>query len=113
MEGLCLRAFDNRRNICVVYNGKKTWLAVRRGPMTEHESNSNLCINMATTAFDRVRKITVDAQGFMIYSCGCVHRCLAPCVRMIAVLDDEKYVIADLRWWKVYNYYYHNVFTAT
>ena len=56
MEGLCVKAFDSRTNICVFYDGNQTWLAVRRGLMTEHESNSDSCTNMATTAFDCVRK---------------------------------------------------------
>ena len=114
-EGLCVKAFDSRTNICVVYDGNQTWLAVRRGLMTEHESNSDSCTNMETTAFDRFRKITIDAKGFMICSCGNVHRYLGPCKHIMAVLDDDKYVIADLfhiRWWKAYNCYYHNEFAA-
>ena len=70
---------------------------------------------MSTTAFDRVRKITIDAKGFMIFSCGNIHRYLGPCKHIMAVLDDEKYVIEKLfhiRLWKVYNYYYHNAFAA-
>ena len=83
--------------------------------MKEHESNRDSCTNMATDAFDRVRKITIYANGFMIFSCGNVHRYIGPCKHIMAVLDDEKYVIADLFhicWWKVYNYYYHYAFAA-
>ena len=61
--------------------------------------------------FQRVRKVSIDAEGYMSCSCGYVQRMLMPCQHICKIIDDPSaYVPAmfHIRWHKLFYYYFRN-----
>ena len=66
------------------------------------------------TKFEHCRSVKIDSNGYMTCDCGFVHMYMAPCIHIMATLDNADYLIPELyhiRWWKTYNYYYDASFT--
>ena len=88
--------------------GNKEWLCYRKS-ITSKTSTPDDEKKPSHPRYEHLRTVTVDADGYMSCTCGHVNQYMAPCIHIMAILDDQRYITADLfhlRWWKVYNYYF-------
>ena len=110
MESIVVKNFDGRLNYDVCYNGNFTWYVMNKAIMEYHNnSQSSQHNNHKYCRFVRVYQINADADGFMLCSCGYIHEYMVPCVHLMAVLNDSKFIVPSLfhvRWWKHFNYYF-------
>ena len=61
--------------------------------------------------FQRVRKVTIDTDGYMTCTCGYVQRMLMPCSHICAVIGKTEYYepsMFHVRWYKMFNYFYRD-----
>ncbi|GFH57716.1 hypothetical protein CTEN210_14192 [Chaetoceros tenuissimus] len=122
MESLAIKFFDKREFVTAVYIGNRKWLVIRSSIFEEIEIG---CVddregiagvfdtdNDGTskyTRFEHVRVVHISADNRIHCDCGFVHEYMAPCIHIMAVIDDETYLRPELyhiRWWKVFNYYF-------
>jgi hypothetical protein len=110
-EGLACVNFDNRLNYHVRRKDADTWYVLNKDIDGEHALNSNR--ENIPIQFYRVRKVSIDQEGYMSCSCGYVQRMLMPCVHVCAVVGKKEYYVPSLfhiRWYKTFNYYYGQSF---
>jgi len=112
-EGLTVKRMDNCEHYIVVHspdNDNKKWyvynkamfVSLMNGTSAEHT-------NPHVPGYHRIRRVSVDAQGFMSCSCAYTFNYMAPCVHLLAVLGEQDRVVPSLfhiRWWEVFNYYF-------
>ena len=61
--------------------------------------------------FQRVRKVTIDTDGYMTCTCGYVQRMLMPCTHICAVIGKTEYYepsMFHVWWYKMFNYFYRD-----
>ncbi len=94
-----------RHNVQVIYMGNKEWLCYRKSILDEDSEK----LMSSHPKYEHLRTVTIDCDGYMSCTCGHVHQYMAPCIHIMAILDNKKFVtpaLFHLRWWKVYNYYF-------
>jgi hypothetical protein len=122
MESLAIKFFDRRGCVTAIYIGNKTWLVIRTsffvdgdmGNVDDHEGVTGVFDigndqSSNYTRFEHVRVVHINEHNRIHCDCGFVHGYMAPCIHIMAVIDDEAYLKPELyhiRWWKVFNYYY-------
>ena len=113
--------------MCDIFDRKSQYINIRSGPMqwmVVHKESLNICIEKQWNSkdinkkirFTRVRKVTIDKDGFMNCSCHFPSRWLLPCSHICHIIDKVEYLTPELihiRWWKHFNYLYKNPKTNT
>jgi hypothetical protein len=111
-EGIMCNIFDRKSQYITIRCNKKEWFVVHRDSLNESIENKWSSKDVNTyIRFTRVRKVTIDNEGFMNCSCKFHSRWLLPCTHICCVLDNIDYLTPDLihiRWWKHFNYLYKN-----
>jgi hypothetical protein len=105
-EGLAVKYFDSTEHYVSVCCDATQWLVYRKGILDECGETP---IENHIPTYERIRQVTLDADGFMKCTCSHMFRYLSPCVHAMTVLESDEYIVPDLfhiRWWEVFNYYY-------
>ena len=115
-EGLSCSVFDRRMNYLNKKINNNTWLVCHKYffPQLSSCSKDNKKSIKTNpyepiTKFQRIRKVSIIEDNFMTCTCGYTQRWLMPCVHICSVIDDKKYLTAELfhiRWWKHFDYVY-------
>ena len=88
MDGISIQNFDRKNEYTAVLSKKNEWLIFHKKSLCSKETP-------LMTKFDRVRTVKYE-NDYITCNCGMIHKYLAPCVHVMKVLDDEKYLTADL-----------------
>ena len=105
-EGLACANFDRRMYYLHRKISHNTWYVM-------HESYLSMdpTIKHKGLCYKRVRKVTIDAEGYMSCSCGYVQRMMMPCSHICCLFQSiEEYhpTMFHIRWHKLFLYYYRN-----
>lgn len=109
MVDIAVKNYDRRTRYHVRRKNDTSFWVIRRSILHEQKDNA---YDSPIPKFDHLYQVTYE-HNFMTCTCGYVHQYLAPCVHVLAVLDDRKYFTHDLfhyRWWKHYEYFFDRDF---
>jgi hypothetical protein len=114
-EGLAVKTFDSREKYIAIKKSNRTWLVAPQAAIDSFSTKNDQRKNeqqegkYLITQYYRVRKVSIDCDGFMSCTCSYTYNYLAPCRHMMAVFQTSDYVVPSLyhlRWWEIFNYYY-------
>ena len=111
-EGIMCDIFDRRNQYTNIRISSHNWLVVHKNSIEDSIKgtwDSTKIYN--TMKFTRLRKVSIDSDGFMSCTCEFPSRWLLPCSHICNVIDKKEYFIPELmhiRWWKHFNYLYKN-----
>ena len=106
-EGLACNNFDRRLLYHVRQISQHQWMVIYKESILSKSGKIS-----SGVSFQRVRKVTIDRDGYMTCTCGYVQRMLMPCTHVCAVIGNMEYYepsMFHIRWYKMFNYYYRDV----
>ena len=110
MEEITVKIFDQRLQYDVCYKRNFTWYVMNKSIMEFHNDESVHNANHYDICqFVCVYAVHAVPEGFMLCTCGYIHEYMVPCVHLMAVLSDSKFLISSMfhiSWWKHYNYFF-------
>jgi len=99
-EGIAVQNFDCHDGYFVVQKSEACWLVIKKAAtiadLVMHHNNDRNNLN-AVTRYHRLRRVTIDVDGFMSCTCPYSYNYLAPCCHdMMAVLHKSESIVPEL-----------------
>ena len=103
---------DNKEHVTCFYVGNKTWKCISTSSLESYITSGNIKVSDTLKGihprYVNIRTVQWIGQH-MKCTCGKVHAFQAPCIHILAVLDDSNLLcpsMIPIRWWYVFQYYF-------